>query len=44
MPPLRRDDEGKTAGCEDVFTKIQMCRRHCTEAGLGADYVDQFVR
>ena len=38
------DEAGKTTGYEDVFTKIEMCRRHYTEVGLGAGYVDQFVR
>ena len=38
------DPWGKTTGFEDVFTKIEMCRRHYAECGLGADYVDQFVR
>jgi 2,4'-dihydroxyacetophenone dioxygenase len=38
------DEKGRTAGCEDVFTKIQLCRCHCTELGLGAAFVDPFVR
>jgi 2,4'-dihydroxyacetophenone dioxygenase len=38
------DEQGKNTGFEDVFTKIDMCRKHYTEAGLGVDYVDQFVR
>jgi quercetin dioxygenase-like cupin family protein len=38
------DEQGQTTGYEDVFTKIEMCRRHYTEVGLGAGYVDQFVR
>ncbi len=38
------DEAGQTTGYEDVFTKIAMCRRHYIEVGLGADYVDQFVR
>jgi len=38
------DPWGKTTGFEDVFTKIEMCRKHYAECGLGADYVDQFVR
>jgi hypothetical protein len=31
-------------GYEDVFTKIDMCRKHYIEAGLGEDYVRQFIR
>jgi 2,4'-dihydroxyacetophenone dioxygenase len=38
------DAAGQTTGYEDVFTKIEMCRKHYTEVGLGAGYVDQFVR
>jgi quercetin dioxygenase-like cupin family protein len=38
------DEQGKTTGYEDVFTKIEMCRRHYAACGLGADYVDAFVR
>ena len=38
------DEAGNTTGYEDVFTKIAMCRAHYQAVGLGADYVDQFVR
>jgi 2,4'-dihydroxyacetophenone dioxygenase len=38
------DPWGKPVGYEDVFTKIDMCRRHYADAGLGAGYVDQFIR
>ena len=38
------DDDNKQIGFEDVFTKIDMCRRHYDEVGLGAVYVDQFIR
>jgi hypothetical protein len=38
------DEQGQTTGYKDVFTKIEMCRRHYGEVGLGAGYVDQFVR
>lgn len=38
------DPWGKATGYEDVFTKIDMCRKHYEEVGLGADYVDQFIR
>jgi len=38
------DPYGKTQGFEDVFTKIEMCRNHYEEVGLGADYVDRFIR
>ena len=38
------DEHGAHTGYEDVFTKLDMCRRHYTANGLGADYVTQFVR
>jgi 2,4'-dihydroxyacetophenone dioxygenase len=38
------DDTGRQVGYEDVFTKIDMCRMHYAGVGLGADYVQQFVR
>ena len=38
------DKDNRQIGYEDVFTKIDMCRRHYIAAGLGADYVDQFIR
>lgn len=38
------DEDNKQTGLEDVFTKIDMCRRHYIDVGLGADYVDQFIR
>lgn len=38
------DEKGVTIGYEDVHTKIEMCRAHYEKVGLGASYVDQFVR
>jgi 2,4'-dihydroxyacetophenone dioxygenase len=38
------DEAGKTTAFDDVHIKIAMCRKHFEEVGLGADYVDQFVR
>ena len=38
------DEKGETLGYEDVFTKIQLCRKHYEGIGLGADYVNQFIR
>lgn len=38
------DSEGNHTGYEDVFIKLDMCRKHYESVGLGADYVDQFVR
>lgn len=38
------DPYGKVQGFEDVFTKIEMCRKHYAEVGLGEAYVDQFIR
>jgi quercetin dioxygenase-like cupin family protein len=38
------DPDGAVLGYEDVFTKIDNCRKHYAAIGLGADYVDQFIR
>ena len=38
------DPDGNALGYEDVFTKITMCRKHYQECGLGADYVERFIR
>ena len=38
------DPWGAVTGYEDVFTKIDMCRKHYREAGLGEGFVDQFIR
>jgi quercetin dioxygenase-like cupin family protein len=38
------DEAGRQTGYEDVFTKLEMCRKHYVEVGLGADYIEQFVR
>lgn len=38
------NEKNQHVGYEDVFTKIDMCRAHYEKVGLGADYVDQFIR
>ncbi len=38
------DPDGNTLGHEDVFTKIDLCRRHSASVGLGEEFVDQFIR
>jgi len=38
------DPDGQQLGYEDVFTKIELCRKHYEEVGFGADYVEQFIR
>jgi 2,4'-dihydroxyacetophenone dioxygenase len=38
------DEKGRQSGYEDVFTKIEMCRRHFRKVGLGANYVRRFIR
>ena len=38
------DPWGAVLGYEDVFTKIDMCRRHFAASGLGEDYVERFLR
>jgi hypothetical protein len=38
------DEDGRHTGYEDVFTKIQMCRKHYAAVGLGEAFVEQFIR
>ncbi len=38
------DEQDQVIAYEDVHTKIEMCRRHYERVGLGADYVQQFIR
>lgn len=38
------DDQQAPCGHDDVHTKIDMCRRHFEDVGLGSDYVNQFIR
>jgi quercetin dioxygenase-like cupin family protein len=38
------DEHGTQTGHDDVHTKIEMCREHFQKVGLGADYVDRFIR
>ncbi|MFM7038179.1 MAG: 2,4'-dihydroxyacetophenone dioxygenase family protein [Planctomycetaceae bacterium] len=38
------DPDGNTTGYDDVFTRIAKCRAHYAAAGLGADFIDQFIR
>lgn len=38
------DEAGRSTGFEDVFSKIDMCRAHYAQVGLGADYVERFIR
>ena len=38
------DENGVQNGYEDVWTKIAMCRDHYAQCGLGAAFVDPFIR
>jgi 2,4'-dihydroxyacetophenone dioxygenase len=38
------DPWGKVTAYEDVFSKIEMCRKHYESCGLGGAYLDQFIR
>jgi 2,4'-dihydroxyacetophenone dioxygenase len=38
------DPDGVAVGIEDVFTKIDLARKHYAAVGLGADHVDRFIR
>lgn len=38
------DPEGRVEGFDDVFSRIDIYRRHFESAGLGADFVRRFIR
>ena len=38
------DPDGRCTGFDDVFTRIDKCRRHYAAVGLGEGYIDQFIR
>ena len=38
------DEAGAVTGVEDVFTRIDQCRKHFEAVGLGGDTVNQFIR
>ena len=38
------DEDGNVTRAEDVFDKLEMAKRHYEKVGLGASYVDKFVR
>jgi 2,4'-dihydroxyacetophenone dioxygenase len=37
------DPDGAVTGIEDVFSRLELCRKHFASVGLGADYVDRFI-
>ncbi|VVT10330.1 2,4'-dihydroxyacetophenone dioxygenase family protein [Erythrobacter sp. EC-HK427] len=41
---IELDEEGRTLGHSDVFTRIEQAADHFAAAGLGRDYVKQFIR
>ncbi|HEX2879549.1 MAG TPA: 2,4'-dihydroxyacetophenone dioxygenase family protein [Polyangiaceae bacterium] len=38
------DERGNPTEQDSVHTKIELCRKHFQAVGLGADYVERFVR
>lgn len=38
------DEQGNQVGYEDVFTKLDMCRKHYASNGLGESFIDKYVR
>ncbi len=43
-PLINVDEHGSTVGFVDVFTRIEVCRRHYEKVGLGADHVRTLIR
>ena len=38
------DEQNRPVGHDDVHTKIELCRDHFAQVGLGEDFVEQFIR
>ena len=38
------DVDGNVVGADDVFTKLELAKKHYASVGLGEDFVQQFVR
>ena len=38
------DPEGTAVGVENVFTKLEAARKYYETVGLGADYIERFIR
>lgn len=38
------DVDGNVEGADDVFSKLELAKKHYEAVGLGADFVQQFVR
>ena len=38
------DEDHQTVGYDDVHKKIEMCMEHFERVGLGADFVERFIR
>lgn len=38
------DVDGNVEGADDVFTKLELAKKHYKAVGLGEDFVQQFVR
>jgi len=38
------DENGAVTGFEDVFSRVEQCRAHFEAVGLGASYVERFLR
>jgi 2,4'-dihydroxyacetophenone dioxygenase len=38
------DKQDVLQGYDDVFTRVEQCRRHFEAVGLGASYVENFIR
>ena len=38
------DEDDRPVAHDDVHTKIELCRKHFAEVGLGEEFVEQFIR
>lgn len=43
-PFIKVDENGKTAGFEDVFTRLEACKAYYRKSGLGEEYATRLIR
>ena len=43
-PLIWLDEKGNSGGHFDVHDYIELCREHYERVGIGAGFVDQFIR
>lgn len=43
-PLMHVNSKGEVTGYVDVFTRLESCKAHYVESGLGSDYIERLIR